>query len=509
MLAICPCLAPDVHGQEGQTQTEGLDVRGWFESSRKPDKSSCKVGFTFSGSRISANRDTVISNISLVRAVDDTGKNLLWTDLSSAEIPQTLTGYVNDERELKASIVLKSPSLGAGSLQLEGNADLLTPTIPRVIFKNIAAYSGESLKDPLLDEFKIQIRVLDRQNGLPPSIALEYKDPNHKLLEAGFQHRDGTPIYDYDVSSGQMQIGANKIRSYTFKKESLQDIDLSVRLDVPLRREATHFKIGWSRLPWIQPTNLEVVSVEAMTDRKSKMGYYLGLVTFKGGLLTNALGIRKVSITKAEDSASEDITTVINHLSPYDFDAREKLEDGGSVTKGIWLQSRPSPLKRIKTLEGDAELFYERSSNRVMVDLRSDLKSGEGMTSPVLKQNGVSFTFVGTRNFNKTEKELDSSTDFVVHSLFRQEKETPEDFKDSLLFTYEDPENVLLSHAGLFWEFLDAEEWRISPNAFDYTSKSWLIRFDKLPKKARVVVYIVNPAAIRRVHFKAENIPVR
>ena len=505
------CFRLNVLGQEGKTDIAGLQVAGWLPSG-KPDKPSCTFEFTFSGSRISANADTVVSNISVVRAVDDTGKNLLWTDPSTVENAATRSEsalYVNDEREWETSVILKSPSAEARSLQFEGYAELFTPTIPRVVFTNVAAYSGEYLKEPLLDQFNIHIKVLPLQNGEPQTIAFECEDPNHKLLETSFQHRDGTPIHDDAITSGEMKIGTNRIWSYTFKLESLQDINLTVRLDVPLRREATHFKIGWPRLPWIQPTNLEVVSIKALTEKKSTRGYCLALATFQGGLLTNALGIRKVSITKAEDDASNDITTVMDQLSPYGFDAREKLEDGGSVTKGIWLQSRSSRLKIIKTLEGDAELFCGGPGDRVMVDLRSDLKPGDTITSPELKQKGVSFTFVGPRNFNKTDEELNSSSGLVLHSWFRKEKETPEDLMDSLLFSYEDPKSVLLSHFGLFWEFLDAEEWRTSPNTTDYTQKFWLFRFDKLPKKGRVVVYVVNPSAIRRVHFKAENIPVR
>lgn len=507
-VAIPLCFRSEVLGQEAETDIAGLHVTGWLPS-RKPDKPSCTLQFTFRGSKVSENPDSVISNISVVRAMDNTGKELLWTNPSSADIPTGSGCYINDEREWQASIVLNSPSAEAKSLQLEGYADLLTPTIPRVVFTNVAAYSGGSLKDPLLDKFNIQINVLPHQHGEPPTIAFECKDPNHKLLETSFQHRDGTPISDDAIASGEMKIGTNRIQSFTFKQESLQDINLTVRLDVPLRREAAHFKIDWPRLPWIQPANLEVTSIEAWTEKKSKTGYCLALVTFQGGLLTNALGIRKVSITDAEDDASKDITTAMDQLSPYGFDVREKLDDGGSVTKGIWFQSRSSRLKIIKTLEGDAELFYEGPRNYVMVDLRSDLKPGETITSPELKQNGASFTFAGPRNFNKTEKELNSSCGLVLHSWFRKEKETPEDLMDSLLFSYEDPKSVLLSHFGLFWEFLDAEEWRTSPNTLDYTQKSWLFRFDKLPKKARVVVYVVNPAAIRREHFKAENILVR
>jgi hypothetical protein len=514
LLPVIPYFAFDVRGQEGTTQINGLDVAGYFESSRKPEKASCEIQFTFSGSRTTENRDCAISNVMVIRAVDDTGRSLLWTNPARAEILGAGTIKIGDvfERQLGASVVLKSPSADAGSVQLEGDADLLTPTIPRVVFTNVAAYSGEILKNPLLDNVKVQIKVLRCQNEMSPTIALEYKDPNHQLLEVGFQHHDGTPIDDFDISSGEMRIGKNESRSYTFKKESLQDVCLAVRLDVPLRREATHFRISWPRLPWVQPTNLEVISIEAfgekLGEKKSGSGYYLALATFQGGLLTNALGIRKVSITKAENQSSEDVTTVANHLSPYELNLREKLEDGGFVTKGIWLQSRSSPLKMIKTLEGDAEL-YEGPGHPVLVDLRSDLKPGETMTSPELKQYGASFTFVGARNFNKTEDELNNSDDFVMYGWFRKEKETPEDLKDALLFSCVDPKNAMASHAGLLWEFLDAQEWRTSPDTIDYTPKSWLFRFDELPKKARVVVYVIDPAAIRIVHFKAENIPVR
>ncbi len=364
-----------------------------------------------------------MSNVTIIRAMDDIGRNLLWTNPATAEILPTIKEFDANrmfERELRASIVLKDPSAEARSLELEGGADLLTPTIPRLVFTNAVGHSGEILKDPILDKYKVQIRVLDRQNGSSQTIAFECKDPHHQLIEMGFQHQDGTPIDDFAISLGEMQIGPNRVRSYTFKKESLQDIALVLRLDVPMRREATHFRIVWPRLPWVQPTNLEVTSIEAYTDKKSKWGYCFARVTFQGGMLTNALGIRKVAITKAVDSASEDITTVIEHLAPYDFDMREALESGGTVTKGIWLQSRLSPLKVIKTLEGDVELLYGSASNLVMVDLRSDLKPGEKMISPHLKENEMGFTYAGARNFNKTEKELDNSDDFLLHSWFRK-----------------------------------------------------------------------------------------
>ncbi len=497
-----------VLGQEAETDITGLHVTGRLPF-RKPNEPSCTVNFTFRGSKISGNPDTVISNITLVHALDNMGRDLLWTNPSSGE---TRTGggcKINGEWELMGSVDLKSPSAEAKSLQIEGVADLLTPTIPKLVITNVVAFSGENLKDPLLDKYNIQIKVINHQNGSSQTIAFECKDPNHQLIAMEFQHQDGTPIDDSAISLGEMQIGPNPIRSYTFKKEYLQNISLVLRLDVPLRRETTHFRIVWLRLPWIQPPSLEVTSIETYTDKKAKWGYCFARVTFQGGMLTNAQGIRKVVITKALDSASEDITTVMEHLAPYDFDMREALDSGGTVTKGIWFQPRLSPLKMIRSLEGDVELFYGSTTNLVMVDLRSDLKPSEKMTSPKLNGNEVSFTFVGARNFNKTEKELDNSDDFVLHSWFRKEIETPEDLKDSLLFSYEDPKNVMMSHTQLFWEFLDGEEYRISPNTLDYTPKSWLLRFDKLPKKARVVVYTVDPSSIRRVHFRAENILVR
>ncbi len=112
----------------------------------------------------------------------------------------------------------------------------------------------------------------------------------------------------------------------------------------------------------------------------------------------------------------------------------------------------------------------------------------------------------------RRRKELDNSDDFLLHSWFRKEiKKHLKTSRTHCCFSYQDPKSAMLSHSQLFWEFFGCRRIQnLSQHiGFLYTEVLSFSRFDKLPKKARVVVYVIDPSSIRRVHFKAENIIVR
>ena len=484
----------------------GLQVAGWLPP-RKPDKPSCTLDFTFSGPRISEDQDAAISNITIIRATDDTGINLLWTNPSNVEIDPSAGGFYRAgifERELRAHVVLKSPSAEAKSLQLEGNADLLTPTIPRVVFPNIIAQSGAILKDPLFDKYGVYIKVLDRLNDQPQTIAFEYKDLNHKLRQISFRHGDGTPVYE--KSSSEMQIGTNKIVSYTFDLKSLQDVDLAVQLDVPQRQEPTHFRISSLALPWIQPTNFEVIQTLVLPlDASTNQRGCLLLAAFKGGLLTNAAAIRRVSITKIVSDPPEEVDATLNDLAPYSPTSRSELKDGGAVIKPIGIYIHTPGAVRIKLLEGDAELVYSAGAIGPTAELNSDLEPGEVITNVKLKEQGVIFTFIGTRNYRTMAQKLIKSDRIAFGS---RGKETSDDVNDALLFSYEDPQRARPSHVVVPMGFFDEKQKPVPYTDFLFTPKSYLIRFDKLPKRTRIKMNLLNRSAIHHVHFKLENILV-
>lgn len=507
-LVVFACSCSSVFGEEVETDVAGLNVTGWIQF-RTPDKPSWPVTFTFNGSKISENPDASISNVIVLRAADDTGSDLLWTNPSSAEIDPPASGYYKSgvfERELRASAILKSPSTEAKSLKLEGKVDLLTPTIPRVVITNVFAHSGEVLRDPLLDKDKIEIKVLDRQNGLPQTIHIECKDPNHKVLESSFQHRDGAPIYD--VSSSQTHMGTNRILSFTFKEESLQDIDLAVRLDVPQRRETAHFRIDRLPLPWIQPTNLVVVETSVLPlDASPVRRGCLLLATLEGGLLTNAAAIRKITITKIVSDPQQQVDATLNDLAPYSVTTRSDLEDGGVLTKPIGIYIRSPGAIRIKLLEGDAELLYSTSKVDT-VEINADLKPGELITNAKLQENGVVFKFVGARNFKTTAQELAKSDQVTFGYGSERDKNAPANTNDALLFTYQDPREAMLSHVSVPIEFFDEREKPVPCASLLITPKSYLIRLVATPKKTRLNMKLINPAAVHHENFKLKDVQV-
>lgn len=492
VIFVCSC--HNVLAQSGETQLQGLQVNAGVSRPSGPQDLYCNVGVGFSGPKVYP--DGEVTAVRVIRAVDDLGRDLLTGDKKGPSVNEPF-------REIR----LKNPLPDAKTIDLDGEVELRTPTIPcRLIFTNAAAHLGQILKHPLLDQYQIKITTLSPETWPGRSAGFQWEDPWHKLDYVRLQNRDGTDASG--ISESEFNVGTNKIISINVPETPLRDLDFVVKLEVPLREEKTRFKIRNIPLPWVQPPNLEVTFAEALRGKKMTNEDWMLLVTFKGGPLTNAMGIRRVSITKAEGAASENLKTTLTDVSPYSFDPRYDLEKGGTVTKEIWIHTQSTPLKMIKTLEGDAELLHDSPSNISTTYVTCDLKAGETITNPKLDENGVRFKFVGVQNFNTAEKRLEKSDDFVFWGWPQLDPEAPENVKDSVLFSYEDPRLALLSHAALGAEFLNSQGYRIQPRGFICTPKSDLLRFKELPEKARFFFYFVNHADIRRVHFKAENLPV-
>lgn len=416
-------------------------------------------------------------------------------------------GEKNFEGRSMHSIYLKYPSAKATSLELEGDGTLVTPMIPRLVFTNLSALVGEVLKHPLLDHYHVKLQILTRDSLSPQNIRIQVDDPKHKCGEIVFQMQDGSPMQQ--PSASYIKIGTNEIYSYNLRDAKIRDLNLIVQLDVPVKEETVHFKLERIPLPWAQPTNLVVTKATAfaLSDTTNSFDWSLYAI-FKGGPLTNAAGIRSIWITKAEGDAGQPIEITPDRLWGYSYNARDELEKGGTVTKAIYLHSQLPRPKMVKSLEGDAELLFETPTSGVAVKLSSDLKPGEKIANSKLEERGVTFSFVGLRNFNAAKKELVTPHEFSFWSQLGTDKESATNGENSLLFSCADPRGVMLSHTDFPVEFDDAKGNPVYCNWALYTTNFYLFRFKMLPKKMLLGLYLVNRSAIRRVHFRVENIPL-
>lgn len=494
-LAISVYTCSDACGEDGETQLKGLRFHAGDVYRPAPNAPVCELPLSFTGQKIEAGPDITVSEMRVLQAVDDTGKNLIWTN--NDEWP-TNPGMSRDT-------VLAYPSDRAKAIDFEGEAELVTPTQPRLVFTNLPEHLNQPFRHPLLKKFQIDISVLDRKHGFGDDAAIQWTDPSGKLLRVDFLKKDGTEVYSYPTS--EFEVGPTKVRSYNLPDTPLTDLELVLRLDVPVKREPFRFKIEKIPLAWVQPANLEVIESTATTLKDTTNLYGCSVdLTFKGGPLTNAAGILDLTIATAEGDKGEKFETE-SESQPLAF--RQSLCVGGTATKTVRLYTKSPPPRMIKILEGDAELFSPTSFNGGFVKVSTDFyHPGKAIESPALKQNGVTLMFCGTEKFRDTQKGMLRTNSFKLRSSrFQWDTEPPEAGYDALLFSFDDPRSVVLGD-GFHTDFFDALGNPIFQTRECLVPGLWLVGFSTLPQKAQFTIYLRTPKAIQRVHFKAENIPL-
>lgn len=501
-LVVCCGLEISGRGQSSTTDLDGLSVEaGAVYHSRDSNNPHCLLHLKVFGPKVSL--DSTASIIETTRISDNTGRIL-----------DPITEDWEHYEGLGQTIALKCPAPDARSIEVEGKANLLTPTIPQLVFSNLETRGDQTLKHPLLQENHIVIRILQSRASSRRGVDIETEDPDSKLEFVGFL-KDGELWWGKD----RTQFGAKKTESFDFvDTDRLSDLKLAVKVKSPLKATPFHFKIGSIPLPWLQPTKMEVTvkEMKAMKWLTNSYGCAINL-NFKGGPLTNALGIYRVSITHAESEQGQkfDVKSQMYEGGLFEHDAglddltkRTDLDSGGTVTKVLCLFAKQPNPKSISILEGDAEIFSPTVENGGFVCFTNQLvATGEMAVMSPLKEYRVSMKFLGFHNFYSKRTELGQMSGAHSSGInVLDSAQTPITTKDSLLFSFDDPQDVILSWEN---EFFDAFGKQTYSRSSVQVSRLCLIGgFDSMPVRTRFMLHIASPQSLQRVHFKVENVPL-
>jgi len=540
------------------TQLDGLQIRvtgiGRFGDTRDLD---CSIGLMFTGEKVC--QAFSMSLVKIIQAVDDTGMDLVRTnkhffDADGSPSAKTALGFVRTIGGLKA------PSPNAKTIRhLEGEVNLAIPTTSnggRFVVENFMSRAGEVIHHARLEEYGIKLTYhtlesyVDFQraqrkkyvdalessiekscfSGIygnptnPPrtAVAIQIDDPQQKLLSFAFERADGKPLRATGTSTFP------GFHCYRFDAVPPNDLKLVVFVAAPGAVSTEWFSLENIRLPWVDPPDVQVVVGEDpffCCDQKDSSDYHL-LLNFIGGQVTNSAGIRKLWINRAEDETGQALKVKESEggLSPLE----NSSYTGRHISKLVTLETRTKKLKKLRVLEGEAELYFPSRANGGMVEFNGFLsQTNKPLLDAALQRSGVKLAFLGRDNFETRWQEWKKPGQ-GWHLTVQPSTKTglSETVKDSLQFSIEDPERRLVKLvflAGkdelnpdpehvLVKEVLLDGKGELLPAGTPITRWPNLRRFRLYnfkvppPEETRVMVYLTTPESLRRIPFKVENI---
>ncbi len=236
------------------------------------------------------------------------------------------------------------------------------------------------------------------------------------------------------------------------------------------------------------------------------------LLTFMGGPIAHAAGIRKLFVARAEGESGQafNLNEKTFWFTVHPTLIGENVGLGRSVQNWLWLETPSPKVESLRVLDGEVELYNPSIENGGIVEFDHYLADpGKPLASDALSRNGVNLAFLGMANFESKRNEWTSNrVVFVESGLSRKAAGT---VNDSLLFSVEDPESRIVE-----MDFLDQRgKWPAANRmvASDSLAQSgtnlWVYAFDKLPPtNSTLKIQLVTPESLERVKFKLENIPL-
>jgi len=530
LTAICLGTWLDASAQLASTKLDGLQISVAsiyrFGDSRNLD---CSIGLKFTGEK--ADRAISISPVKIIQAVDDTGMDLVRTNKHSFPgddwLPsrtslwfwQTVGG-------------LKAPAPEAKAIRhLEAEVVLFAPTANTPVLTNFMSRPGTVLHQVTLDQYQVKISYDRETNSLPPSgsliidnssaaktagktILLKVDDPQHKLVSLAFQKTGGGILAT--ISKNQSVFGSHTEFTYGFLEVPPPDLNLVVYVASPEASDKVRFSLDNIRLPWVDTPDFEVtaeVSKGLQNHGTNPYACYLTL-SFTGGPLTNALGIRKLWLTQATDDAGQEIKVGYNNwLTPdnWRFDALPPpMGDGRYVRKFVPLVFQSQNPKMIRILKGDAELICSSVTNGGLVVIGNFMnRVGASFDLPPLQKNRVKLAYLGPVNYATSRADF-IKTNFVAEHGGWLPEELPANINNSLQFSLDDPDNVVFAPwGGEEINFLDDKGRELLADSVMTSGKFRVYRFKTLPPPGtQLRVYLAVPESLQRIPFKIENIPL-
>ena len=499
----------------------------------------CTVQMNITGSL--ASKASAITDIRIYRAVDDKGKDLTKRAVG---LPQPSvspfgkhSGRVFNQSGWLAVLKLKCPGKSAKQIrEITGEIDLALPTVEnggvlkvtnfmakpgqvidsanlarhgiKLTFHTLESYTDFSRTNPkeYVDPTDLEIER-NCFSGIygsltnPPrtSVAIQVDDPNKLLLGLSFETKDGQQV---------QTVGSYSVpgfRCYKFAQPPSPEMNLVVALAVPgvIRTEPFSMRdiwLPWDRSPgspYLDPPDLRTTAELQVRERQRWTNSTLNL-TFIGGPIANADGIRRVTLLRATDETGNPV-----HLpSPatgQNYSTVETWKAPKRAWRSLYLNAPPS-VKRLKFLEGEVEVFQPNPTNGGVLVFTNLLSfSGKQLPLPAEAAQTTKVHFVGLTDFRKQEAGLTnaetgwSSTGGPINNP-----------TNTLLFEIENPETYLLRMT-----FRGSDGCEIFPARTLHSGKYVVYNFREAPRAdLQLVVYLAAPAALQMLRFRAENVPV-
>ncbi|HEY5041308.1 MAG TPA: hypothetical protein VIK53_04840, partial [Verrucomicrobiae bacterium] len=412
---------------------------------------------------------------------------------------------------------------------LEAEVVLFAPTTDTPVLTNFMSRPGTVLHQPMLDQYQVKISYDRKTNHPPPgsliidnspagkmagkTVSLEVDDPQHKLVCVAFQKADGRILSP--ISKSQSTFGSHTEFTYGFSEMPPPDLNLVVYVASPEASERVRFSLDNIRLPWVDVPDFEAsAEVSGGLENHGTNPFFCNLtISFTGGPLTNALGIRKLWIEQGEDDSGQAVK--VGFIKMADgvwnrrFDALPPvMGDGRYVRKFVPLVFQSSNPKMIRVLKGEAELIRPSATNGGLVVIENFMnRVGASFDLPPLQKNRVELAYLGPVNYAASRAGF-IKTNFVAEHGGLLPKELPANINNSLQFSLDDPDNVVFAPwGGEEINFLDDKGRELLEDSVMTSGKFRVYRFKTLPPPGtQLRVYLAVPKSLQRIPFKIENI---
>ena len=500
------------HAQLGGTNVDGvqIDVRAIYRNGDSRDL-DCDVMMEFSGKKIG--RTVKMSQARAIRAIDDTGANLVRTNRQH-------NGWdfwppMRSEHGFSQTIVLKAPVVYAHTIaHLEGEAEMFMRTSSPPVITNFLARAGEVLHHPLLDQYQIKITQLREPTNaliLPPEMTIRVEDPLRKPENVVLQKADGTLLHPKSTAPSPTEPQVT-LMVYQFRAGLPENLLVVANLDVPEVSQKIRFDLENIRLPWWEPANLAVTASEVTKIEVKNTNTYACrfVLTFSGGQIASSMGIRKLFFTRAESETGQSFKVNESYRWMMSFfSAQGDFGAGRCVQMWLPLEIQAAHPHAVRNLEGEAEVYCPSPTNGGMVVFDGFVKRpGEALHDDALTRCGVKLTFVGRDNFETCKKDWQVNRATMIS--VKPRVKAPENVNDSLQFLVEDPERRVIKY-----EFLDEKGQSlpagqmIGTDSLTTTTSHQFHIFDKPPSDGtQLRIYLATPESLQRVKFKVKDIPL-
>lgn len=514
----------DVFAQLGSTNLDGLQIKvvAIYRSGDSRDM-DCTVGIQFSGDKV--DRAISMSKVTVFDAADDTGKSLLRTNQTPGQNDSWLSSKHSDTFYSSVGN-LKSPANEAKTIKrLSGSVQFFAPNETTPVFTNFMANPGRPLTHPALTECQVAITYERPVSDTPPgslvlgdktdqTVTLKVEDVHNRIVRMAFQKPDGGIL----PASQQVSIvnGKRTAFTYVFKQAPPRDLNLVVYVSEPEPSDTIAFTLEDIRLPWVDSPDftVSVESAKLQPARGTNARSGSLILSFSGGPMTNALGVRKLWIHQAKDNLRQPVKIGWSGgQGSLRFDAQPFVATGNGrrVQKYVPTTFQSPDPAAIRVLRGEAELVFPGTNNSHMTIIKDFQRQvGEPFDLPLLQTNHVQITFLGAVNYAGKRAEFMKSRSVAQHGNL-QKNETAADFKNSLLFSLNDPEQAVITPWGDEQiTVLDDHGNALSPDCVMTSGEFLVYRFKTLPPAgSQLRISMALPGSLQRVPFKLENIPLR